>query len=142
LNRIIREFANPPQRGKAQLQVGDRIFRAADRGVHRGNTCDLGVLDGDIGIIRKIDREEPTSVISFFPDKRPVQRKREDIPELDLSYAITTHKSRGSEFGAVIIPTLTQHFKMLVRNLTYTGLTRAKKNALFCVERARRWPWR
>ena len=56
--------------------------------------------------------------------------KRDDIPELDLSYAITIHKSQGSEFGAVIIPVLTQHFKMLFRNLIYTGLTRARKLAV------------
>ena len=56
--------------------------------------------------------------------------KRDDVPELDLSYAITIHKSQGSEFGAVIIPVLTQHFKMLFRNLIYTGLTRARKLAV------------
>jgi exodeoxyribonuclease V alpha subunit len=60
-----------------------------------------------------------------------VDYKREDIPELDLAYAKTIHKSQGSEFGAVIIPVLTQHFKMLFRNLIYTGLTRAKNLAVF-----------
>ncbi|MFO7708057.1 MAG: ATP-binding domain-containing protein [Desulfobacterales bacterium] len=57
--------------------------------------------------------------------------QRDDIPELDLAYAITIHKSQGSEFGAVIIPVLTQHFKMLFRNLIYTALTRAKNLAVF-----------
>jgi len=56
--------------------------------------------------------------------------KRDDVPELDLSYAITIHKTQGSEFGAVIMPLLTQHFKMLFRNLIYTGLTRARKLAV------------
>jgi exodeoxyribonuclease V alpha subunit len=130
LNRMIQECANPPQRGKAQLQVGERIFRVGDRVIHRRNNYDLGVFNGDIGIIQEIDSEELTCVISFFPDKRMVEYKREDISELDLSYAITIHKSQGSEFGAVIIPTLTQHFKMLFRNLIYTGLTRAKKLAV------------
>jgi len=73
---------------------------------------------------------ELISVVSFFPDRRIVEYKRNDIPELDLSYAITIHKSQGSEFGAVIIPILTQHFKMLFRNLISTGLTRAKKLAV------------
>jgi exodeoxyribonuclease V alpha subunit len=130
LNRMIQEFANPPQQGKAQLQVGERIFRVGDRVIHRRNNYDLGVFNGDIGIIQEIDSEEVTCVVSFFPDKRLVEYKREDISELDLSYAITIHKSQGSEFGAVIIPTLTQHFKMLFRNLIYTGLTRAKKLAV------------
>jgi exodeoxyribonuclease V alpha subunit len=69
-------------------------------------------------------------MVSFFPDQRIVEYKREDLSELDLSYAITIHKSQGSEFGAVIMPVLTQHFKMLFRNLIYTGVTRAKKLAV------------
>ena len=71
-----------------------------------------------------------TCTVSFFPDDREVLYKREDISELDLAYAITIHKSQGSEFEAVIIPVLTQHFKMLFRNLIYTGLTRARKLAV------------
>ncbi len=85
---------------------------------------------GDIGVIEEINNEELTCVVSFFPDHRIVEYNRDDIPELDLSYAITIHKSQGSEFGAVIIPVLTQHFKMLFRNLIYTGLTRARKLAV------------
>ena len=58
---------------------------------------------------------------------RVIQYKQTDIMELDLAYAITIHKSQGSEFEVVIIPVLTQHFKMLFRNLIYTGITRAKR---------------
>ncbi|MFO7687415.1 MAG: AAA family ATPase [Desulfobacterales bacterium] len=130
LNKMIQESANPPQRGKSQLQVGERIFRVGDRVIHRRNNYDLGVFNGDIGIIQEIDSEEVTCVVSFFPDRRSVDYKREDISELDLAYAITIHKSQGSEFGAVIMPTLAQHFKMLFRNLVYTGLTRARKLAV------------
>jgi exodeoxyribonuclease V alpha subunit len=130
LNRMIQESANPQQKGKHQLQVGERIFRVGDRVIHRRNNYDLGVFNGDIGVIQEIDNEELTCVVSFFPDQRLVEYKREDISELDLSYAITIHKSQGSEFGAVIIPILTQHFKMLFRNLIYTGLTRARKLAV------------
>ena len=130
LNKMIQESANPPQRGKSQLQVGERIFRVGDRVIHRRNNYDLGVFNGDIGVIQEIDNEELTCVVSFFPDQRLVEYKREDISELDLSYAITIHKSQGSEFGTVIIPVLTQHFKMLFRNLIYTGLTRARKLAV------------
>jgi exodeoxyribonuclease V alpha subunit len=130
LNKMIQESANPPQKGKSQLQVGERIFRVGDRVIHRRNNYDLGVFNGDIGVIREIDNEALTCVVSFFPDHRIVEYNRDDIPELDLSYAITIHKSQGSEFGAVIIPVLTQHFKMLFRNLIYTGLTRARKLAV------------
>jgi exodeoxyribonuclease V alpha subunit len=131
LNRMIQESANPPQKGKSQLQVGERIFRVGDRVIHRRNNYELGVFNGDIGVIKEIDNEELTCAVSFFPDGRTVDYKRDNIPELDLAYAITIHKSQGSEFGAVIIPVLTQHFKMLFRNLIYTGLTRAKNLAVF-----------
>ena len=130
LNKMIQESANPPQKGIPQLQVGERIFRVGDRVIHRRNNYDLGVFNGDIGVIQEIDNEELTCVVSFFPDHRIVEYNRDDIPELDLSYAITIHKSQGSEFEAVIIPVLTQHFKMLFRNLIYTGLTRARKLAV------------
>jgi exodeoxyribonuclease V alpha subunit len=131
LNRLIQESTNPPQTGKSQLQVGERVFRVGDRVIHRRNNYDLGVFNGDIGVIQEIDNAELTCAVSFYPDGRTVAYQRDDIPELDLAYAITIHKSQGSEFGAVIIPVLTQHFKMLFRNLIYTGLTRAKRLAVF-----------
>ena len=99
--------------------------------IHRRNNYVLNVFNGDIGKIVTIDNEELTAVVSFYPDHREVQYKKEDIMELDLAYAITIHKSQGSEFKAVIIPILSQHFKMLYRNLIYTGLTRAKTLAVF-----------
>ncbi len=130
LNRVIQEAANPPGRGKAQLLVGERIFRDGDRVIHRRNNYDLGVFNGDIGTIQSIDNIGLSCVVGFFPDKREVIYQKDDILELDLAYAITIHKSQGSEFGAVIMPVLTQHFKMLFRNLIYTGLTRARKLAV------------
>jgi exodeoxyribonuclease V alpha subunit len=130
LNTMLQEAANPPQRGKPQLQVGERIFRVGDRVIHRRNNYDLGVFNGDIGVIGEIDNEELTCGVSFFPDARVVDYKRDDISELDLAYAITIHKSQGSEFGAVVIPVLAQHFKMLFRNLIYTALTRARNLAV------------
>ncbi|MBU0909935.1 MAG: AAA family ATPase, partial [Proteobacteria bacterium] len=131
LNTMIQQAANPPTEGKSQLKVGERIFRVGDRVIHRRNNYDLGVFNGDIGTIRAIDNEELTCVISFFPDNREILYQKDNIVELDLAYAITIHKSQGSEFAAVIIPVLTQHFKMLFRNLIYTGLTRARKLAVF-----------
>ncbi len=130
LNRVIQQAANPPGKGKYQLKVGERIFREGDRVIHRRNNYDLEVFNGDIGRITSIDNENLTMVITFFPDGREVEYQKEHIVELDLAYAITIHKSQGSEFAAVIIPVLTQHFKMLYRNLIYTGLTRARKLAV------------
>ncbi len=130
LNRVIQEAANPQAVGKAQLSVGERIFREGDRVIHRRNNYDLNVFNGDIGKILSIDNVGLSCVVAFFPDGREVVYQKDDILELDLAYAITIHKSQGSEFGAVIIPVLTQHFKMLFRNLIYTGLTRARKLAV------------
>ena len=130
LNKVIQEKYNPPEPGKAQIKIGERIFRVGDRVIHRRNNYDLNVFNGDIGKLLDIDNESLSCVVSFYPDNREVHYKKEDIMELDLAYAITIHKSQGSEFKTVIIPVLTQHFKMLYRNLIYTGLTRAKKLAV------------
>jgi exodeoxyribonuclease V alpha subunit len=130
LNALVQQRANPASPTKAQLQVGERIFREGDRVIHRRNNYELGVFNGDIGIIRQIDSEQLTCVVAFLPEQREVLYQRNDILELDLAYAITIHKSQGSEFEIVIIPVLTQHFKMLFRNLVYTGLTRARKLAV------------
>ena len=131
LNRVIQETANPFNPGKQQIKVGQRIFRTGDRVIHRKNNYDLKVFNGDIGVILDINNTELTCSVQFFPDNRVVHYKQADIMELDLAYAITIHKSQGSEFEVVILPVLTQHFKMLFRNLVYTGLTRAKKMAVF-----------
>ncbi|WDP89364.1 MAG: AAA family ATPase [Desulfobacter sp.] len=131
LNREIQEAANPFAKGKQQLSVGRRIFRTGDRVIHRKNNYDLGVFNGDIGTIVEINTMDVTCAVRFFPDNRVVHYKQTDIMELDLAYAITIHKSQGSEFQVVIIPVLTQHFKMLFRNLIYTGITRAKRLAVF-----------
>ena len=131
LNKVIQEASNPFIEGKKQLKAGERIFRIGDRVIHRRNNYDLGVFNGDIGVIRDMDNIDLTCSVSFYPDNRLVHYKQTDIMELDLAYAITIHKSQGSEFEVVIIPVLTQHFKMLFRNLIYTGITRAKKLAVF-----------
>ena len=131
LNKVIQEKANPYSVHKNQINLGEKIFREGDRVIHRRNNYDLNVFNGDIGKIITIDNENLTCLISFSPDNRTVHYEKDDIMELDLAYAITIHKSQGSEFSTVIIPVLTQHFKMLYRNLIYTGLTRAKKLAVF-----------
>lgn len=130
LNKTIQEVANPQSENKPEIQVGERLFRQGDRVIHRKNNYDLHVFNGDIGKIISIDTESLMMIVSFFPDGRTVEYKKDDIVELDLAYAITIHKSQGSEFSTVIIPVLTQHFTMLYRNLLYTGITRARKLAV------------
>jgi exodeoxyribonuclease V alpha subunit len=80
-----------------------------------------------------LDNEEMTALVAFRngTETREVLYEREYLNEIELAYAITIHKSQGSEFGVVIMPLVSQHFQMLFRNLIYTGLTRAKKLAVF-----------
>ena len=127
LNKVIQESANPPASTKAQLQIGERLFRVGDRVIHRRNNYDLNVFNGDIGKILSIDTVELGCSVQFAPSNRIVHYQRDDLVELDLAYAITIHKSQGSEFPVVIIPVVTQHFNMLYRNLLYTGLTRGRQ---------------
>jgi exodeoxyribonuclease V alpha subunit len=130
LNRTLQQAVNPGAESKGQLVLGERILRAGDRVIHRRNNYELGVFNGDIGVIHRVNALDLTCVVRFFVGNRDVEYQRDEISELELAYAITIHKSQGSEFDCVIIPVVSQHFKMLFRNLIYTGLTRAKKLAV------------
>ncbi|MCI5223775.1 MAG: recombinase RecD, partial [Candidatus Electrothrix sp. AR4] len=131
LNTMLQQAVNPGQQGRAEISVGERLFRTGDRVIHRRNNYDLGVFNGDIGRITAVNNEAMTLRVRFLQDQREVEYQREQITELELAYAVTVHKSQGSEFEAVILPVMTQHFRMLFRNLIYTGLTRARKLAVF-----------
>jgi len=130
LNSSIQTASNPASDQKRELKMGDRIFREGDRVIQTRNNYDLGVFNGDIGKILKIDLENYQCLVQFGKHESIVYEK-EDLLEISLAYSITIHKSQGSEFDVVIIPITTQHFKMLFRNLIYTGLTRAKKLCVF-----------
>lgn len=133
LNHCLQAAGNPEAPNKRQLQMGGRTLRTGDRVIQTRNNYDLGVFNGDIGRIIEIDTEGLSCHVSFGggDGRREVIFEREDLNELSLAYAITIHKSQGSEFQVVVIPVLGQHFNMLFRNLIYTGLTRAKKLAVF-----------
>jgi exodeoxyribonuclease V alpha subunit len=138
LNKEIQNAVNPPSFQKEEILIGERIFRLGDRVIQTVNNYnleiidsnDLGVFNGEIGKIVKVDKSDNSLIVDFANNKK-VRYENSDIGELSLAYAITIHKSQGSEFPIIIIPILTQHFNMLFRNLIYTGLTRAKKLAIF-----------
>jgi exodeoxyribonuclease V alpha subunit len=127
LNTTLQHSVNPASTDKAEISIGERVFRVGDRVIHRRNNYDLNVFNGDIGRIVAINNADLLLVVEFLPDQRQVEYNRDQITELELAYAITIHKSQGSEFDVVLIPILSQHFRMLFRNLIYTGLTRGKK---------------
>jgi exodeoxyribonuclease V alpha subunit len=132
LNQLIQSTINNDSNSPS-IQMGERVFRLGDRVIQRRNNYDLEVFNGDIGIINSIDNQEMKLAVSFTSGKetRIVYYEKQDIIDLDLAYAITIHKSQGSEFDVIIIPVVMQHFTMLYRNLIYTALTRAKKMAIF-----------
>lgn len=133
LNKRMQEAVNPARPGVAQLHLGERIFRVGDRIIQKRNNYDLQVFNGDIGTITAIDNENMQITVQFplGSETKTVTFAKEALSELELAYAITIHKSQGSEFTTVIIPITTQHFTMLFRNLIYTGLTRGKKLVVF-----------
>ena len=132
LNKTIQERINPAKEGKAQILIGGRVLREGDRVIQKRNNYDLNVFNGDIGFVTQVDNQEMELSVSFRAGKdvKEVRYTKEHLLELELAYAITIHKSQGSEFESVIIPVVTQHFGMLFRNLVYTGLTRARKLAV------------
>ena len=131
LNESLQKTCNPESPDKRQISIGHKTLRMGDRIIQTRNNYDLEVFNGDIGKIVDINTEEVSCQILFSEGGESRTFKRENLNEIQLAYAITIHKSQGSEFEVVIIPILGQHFNMLFRNLIYTGLTRAKKLAIF-----------
>ena len=141
LNLMIQNAINPIEKGKAFLRLGERRLIEGDRVIQTRNNYDLNVFNGDIGFISFIDTEERKVYVNFEIKKsqrnneqrnsQEVVYEEQDILDLGLAYAITIHKSQGSEFDVVLIPITFQHFNMLYRNLIYTGLTRGKKLVVF-----------
>ncbi|MCA9517116.1 MAG: ATP-dependent RecD-like DNA helicase [Myxococcales bacterium] len=124
LNERLQAILNPPREGEpdtAEL-VG---FRVGDKVMQTQNDYDRGVFNGDIGVVSHVDAKK--GVIGVAIDDREVLCDREQRDALVLAYAITVHKSQGSEYPAVVMPVSTHHFKMLRRNLLYTGITRGKR---------------
>jgi exodeoxyribonuclease V alpha subunit len=122
LNIELQKELNP---SAGELVRGDRIFRVMDKVIQLRNNYDKAVFNGDIGRITDIEPEKQEVSISF--DGRKVIYDYADLDEIVLAYAISVHKSQGSEYPAVIIPLLTQHYLLLQRNLVYTAITRGKK---------------
>ena len=140
MNDTLQEALNPAARGKAELKVGMHTFRTGDKVMHTVNNYDLewtdeeggagsGVFNGDIGRIEQIDPLAPSMTVLFDDGKR-VKYMQGDFDDLTLAYAISVHKSQGSEFPVVIIALMSGNYMILTSNLLYTAVTRAKEMAV------------
>lgn len=118
LQRVLNPSAETFQHYSTEWKIGDRVMQTR-------NNYDLEVFNGDIGCIRAVDEGREVVQIEF--EGRYVAYPFESLDELELAYAITIHKSQGSEYPAVVIPVMTQHYIMLQRNLLYTAVTRARE---------------
>lgn len=128
LNAKIQETLNPPHKSKAEWNFRSTVFREGDKVMQLKNNYDKEVFNGDLGRIARID-EEGIITVTFadFSQEREITYQGEELEELSLSYALSVHKSQGSEFPVIIMPISTSHYVMLQRNLLYTAITRAKK---------------
>ncbi len=125
LNNVLQNALNPPAQGKRETRHGSRIFRVGDKVLQTRNNYDKQVFNGDLGRIVEIDFEEQTVDIDF--DGTIVLYEFSELDELVHAFAMSVHKSQGSEYRAVVLPILTQHYMLLQRNLLYTAVTRAKQ---------------
>lgn len=142
LNGILQQYMNPPEKGKREKEVGQTLFREGDKVMQTRNNYQLeweikskygltiekgtGIFNGDMGIIREIN--DYTEMVTVeFDEGRMVDYPFKLLDELELAYAITIHKSQGSEYPAVVIPLLSGPAMLMNRNLLYTAVTRAKK---------------
>ena len=141
LNGILQQYLNPPDDKKRECRTGDTLLREGDKVMQIKNNYQLpwevvsrynipidqgmGIFNGDIGVIRTID-EYAREVVVEFDEHRRVTYPYSGLDEIELAYAVTIHKSQGSEYPAVIMPLLTGPHMLFNRNLLYTGVTRAK----------------
>lgn len=125
LNIALQAALNPPRSGAAEVQRFGSTFRTGDKVMQIENDYDKEVFNGDVGFVQSMDPDAQELVINF--DGRAVEYQFGELDEVMPAWAVSVHKSQGSEYPAVVIPVVTQHYTMLQRNLLYTAVTRGKK---------------
>ena len=145
LNRVLQQYLNPPETGKKEKSSGERIFRTGDKVMQTRNNYEMpweirgrfgipvrsgtGIFNGDLGIVREVD-DFSSSLTVEFDEGRTVDYPYAQLEDLEIAYAVTIHKSQGSEYPAVILPLLSGPRMLFTRNLLYTAVTRAKDCAV------------
>ena len=125
LNERLQAQLNPPGGSKSERKLFGTLFRVGDKVMQTQNNYDKDVYNGDLGFIRRMDMIDQSLAVDF--DGRLVTYDWSEADQLTLAYAVSVHKAQGSEFPAVVMPVVTQHYTMLQRNLLYTAVTRARK---------------
>src|SRR2546427_2056626 len=127
LNEELQARLNP--RAFAEIEWGGRVIRVGDKVMQVRNNYDKGVFNGDVGWVRNINKENSTLKVEFLEEAGPllVAYEFHELDELTLAYAVTVHKSQGSEYPAIVLPLVREHYMLLHRNLLYTAITRAKR---------------
>ncbi|HOV78816.1 MAG TPA: ATP-dependent RecD-like DNA helicase [Bacillota bacterium] len=146
LNRMLQERLNPSSKaGGREITCGDAVFRVGDRVICVRNNYEkgeYGVFNGETGIISRVienENGEAAGITVYFEHQGDVEFGKSELHNLELAYAITAHKSQGSEFKAVVIPLTTSHYIMLNRKLIYTAVSRAKEKVVLVGTKKAYW---
>lgn len=138
LNLALQELFNPPKEELKELKLGDITYREGDKVLQLANNPDCNVYNGDIGYIKSIElkcNQRKKEIVTIDFDGNYVEYAKEDLYMIKHAYAITIHKSQGSEFSHVILPISKNYYKMLYNKLIYTGVSRAKKSLVIVGEK-------
>ena len=127
LNAQLQAKLNPKSNQKNEVKLSFQTLREGDRVMQLRNNYEKEVFNGDIGTVVGIENKDNIKLTVEFADLGNVEYKNEQVRELTLAYAVSVHKSQGSEYPVVVMPIITSHYIMLQRNLLYTGVTRARK---------------
>jgi exodeoxyribonuclease V alpha subunit len=136
LNKILQNILNPEEEEKSALTVGDIIFREGDKVIQLVNRREDNIFNGDSGVIEDIflkeetDAEKDMIVVDY--DGIHITYERKDLMELSHAYCTSIHKAQGSEYPIVIMPVVKSYRRMLIKNIVYTGITRAKESLIIC----------
>ena len=122
LNQVLQKVLNP---NPVMVETTGTTFKVGDKVMHLKNNYQKDIFNGDIGTIRAVDKKEQLFSVDYYG--RKVNYDFTETDEVSLAYAISVHKSQGSEYSAIILPVMVQHYVLLQRNLLYTAITRGKR---------------